>query len=107
MPKAALSVSDERTKQPCELSRHTAPRHQIRGEDEKRDRQQCDHFHAAHQALAARLGADYTRTLQGKRIRVTGTAQRFHVASFTAGEDSKAFARTVIELQDAADLVVL
>ena len=62
---------------------------------------------AAHQTLAARLGADYTKTLQGKRIRVTGTAQRFHVASFTAGEDSKAFERTVIELQDAADLVVL
>lgn len=62
---------------------------------------------AAHRQLAARLGADYTRTLKGKRIRVTGTAKRFHVASFAPGGTGTGFEQTIVELDEASRLQVL
>jgi hypothetical protein len=61
----------------------------------------------AHRQLVERLGPNYTKTLKGKRIRVTGAAKRFHVASFTAGESNKSFERTIVEVTDAAKLTVL
>jgi hypothetical protein len=61
----------------------------------------------AHRQLVARLGAHYTKTLKGKRIRVTGTARRFYVASFNAGESNKGFEKTIIDLTDATKLTVL
>lgn len=62
---------------------------------------------AAHVQLVRRLGADYTRTLRGKRIRVTGTAKRFHVASMSVGEANEGHDMTIIRLPNAAHLQVM
>lgn len=62
---------------------------------------------AAHRQLVQRLGADYTKTLRGKRIRVTGTAKRFAVASLAVGEANRGYEMTIIQLPDASKLQVL
>lgn len=62
---------------------------------------------AAHRQLLQRLGPDYPKTLRGKRIRVTGTAKRFAVASLAVGEANRSYEMTIIQLPDASKLQVL